>query len=218
MRGAFISFEGVDGCGKTTQLERLVERLSTERIHPVPTREPGGTLAGARMRALLLEEHTPPIVADAELLLYAADRAQHVHEVLRPALVGGRLVLCDRYADATVAYQGFGRGLNLDLIAQLNRVATAGLEPDLTLVFDLDVEEATRRLRGRSASPGGDAPTRFDLEGRAFHERVRHGYLEIAAAEPDRVRVVDASGPPEAVDARVDLAIAPLIELWRSRA
>jgi dTMP kinase len=214
--GAFISFEGVDGCGKTTQLRRLASRLAA-RCEVLTTREPGGTAAGARLRALLVEEGAPALAPDTELLLYAADRAQHVCEVLRPALAAGRVVLCDRYADATVAYQGHGRGLSLDLIAQLNRVATGGLAPDLTLLFDVDVGEAMRRLRLRSAAPAAEDPSRFDREARDFHQRVRDGYLEIAAAEPGRVRVVDASGPPEEVGARVDAAVAPVVESCRSR-
>ena len=218
MRAAFVTFEGVDGCGKTTQLQRLAERLAAEGIAHIATREPGGTAAGAHVRALLVEERTPPLVPDAELLLYAADRAQHVREILRPALDAGRIVLCDRYTDATLAYQGYGRGLDLGLIAELNRLATGGLMPDLTLVLDLDVEEAMRRMRRRSAAPAGEAPSRFDTEAREFHERVRHGYLEIAAAEPDRVRVVDATGALEAVAARIDAAVAPLVELCRSGA
>src|SRR5262249_40964443 len=150
--------------------------------------------------ALLLEPRTPPLAPGAELLLYAADRAQHVRETLEPALAEGRVVLCDRYTDATVAYQGRGRGLDLDVIGELNRIATAGLAPDLTLVFDLEVDEAARRMQARA---GVETPTRFDLEAREFHARVRDAYLRIAESEPGRVRVVDASGTVDEVADRV---------------
>lgn len=200
MRGTFITFEGADGSGKSTQVRRLAERLAGRSVAFLTTREPGGTDAGLAMRALLLEPRTPPLVPDAELLLYAADRAQHVRETLEPALASGHVVLCDRYADATVAYQGYGRGLDLGLIADLNRIATCGLVPDLTLVFDLDVDEASRRLTARS---GTETLTRFDLEAREFHQRVRDGYLRIARDEPDRVLVLDASGAIDDVAIRV---------------
>jgi dTMP kinase len=207
VRGAFITFEGADGSGKTTQVRRLAARLAALGVAHLVTREPGGTAAGAAMRALLLEPRTPALVPDAELLLYAADRAQHVRELLEPALAEGRLVLCDRYADATVAYQGHGRGLDVELIASLNRIATAGLWPDLTIVFDLDVDEAARRLDARA---GVETPTRFDLEAREFRDRVRRAYLRIAEAEPARVRVVDASGTPDEVAALVEALVFEL--------
>ena len=204
MQGAFITFEGADGSGKTTQVRRLAERLAARGTPHLVTREPGGTAAGLAMRALLLEPRTPPLAPEAELLLYAADRAQHVRETLEPALAEGRVVLCDRYIDATIAYQGYGRGLDLGLIAELNRIATAGLAPDLTLVFDVDVEEAARRMASRA---GVETPTRFDLEAREFHARVRDGYLRIARDEPGRVRVVDASGPVDEIADRVWSAV-----------
>jgi dTMP kinase len=201
VRGAFITFEGADGSGKTTQLRLLSGRLSAAGVEHTVTREPGGTAAGLAVRSLLLERRTPALAPEAELLLYAADRAQHVRETLEPALLGGIAVLCDRYADATVAYQGYGRGLDLGVIGDLNRIATCGLAPDLTIVFDVDVDEAARRLEARADE--GEAPTRFDLEAREFHERVREGYLRIAAAEPQRVRVVNASGPADVVAGEV---------------
>jgi dTMP kinase len=208
VQGAFITFEGADGSGKTTQVRRLAERLAARGVPHLVTREPGGTAAGLAIRALLLEPRTPPLAPDAELLLYAADRAQHVRETLRPALAEGRLVLCDRYADATVAYQGHGRGLDLGVIAELNRIATGGLAPDLTLVFDVDVDEAARRMRARA---GVEAPTRFDLEAREFHARVRAAYLCVAEAEPGRVRVLDAAGAVDEVADRVWSAVEPFV-------
>jgi dTMP kinase len=198
--GAFITFEGADGTGKSTQLARLAGRLAARGVAHVVTREPGGTSAGVAIRSLVLEHRMPALVPDAELLLYAADRAQHVKEIILPAIANGLPVLCDRFVDATVAYQGYGRGLDLELIAELNRIATGGLRPDATLLFDLDVEVAAERL---SARAGREAPTRFDLEAREFHQRVREGYLTIARERPDRIRVVDASGTEDEVTARV---------------
>lgn len=211
MHGLFITFEGIDGSGKSTQLRLCTERLTSRGITAVATREPGGTAAGAAIRQLLLQHREPRLVAEAELLLYAADRAQHVQQVIRPALDGGSIVLCDRFADATEAYQGYGRGLDLELIARLNEVATGGLVPDATLVFDLDLPEAARRLRSR-----GDESNRFDDEAAEFHARVREGYRRIAASNPDRVVVVDATGSVEHVAARVDEAILPKILTSRS--
>lgn len=204
MRGRFITFEGADGCGKTTQLRRAVARLSVLDLDLVVTREPGGSSAGAEIRKLVLEPRERPIVPVAELLLIEADRAQHVRETIAPALERGALVLCDRFTDATVAYQGAGRGIDRDLIDALNRIATDGVEPDMTLLFDVDVEVAMRRLDARAANARADAPTRFDLERAEFHDRVRNGYLEIAAASPDRVRIIDANRSIEAIGADVD--------------
>ncbi len=209
MRGSFITFEGADGSGKTTQVRLVEERLAASGIPCLVTREPGGTTAGLAMRALLLDQRTPPLTPDAELLLYAADRAQHVSEVISPALAVGSVVVCDRYVDATVAYQGFGRRLDRATIAELNRIATGGLVPDLTIVFDVPVDVAAVRLESRAH--GGESPTRFDLEAREFHERVRTGYLEIARADPDRVRVLDASPPAAEVAEAVWDLVAPLV-------
>lgn len=204
MRGLFITFEGADGSGKTTQLRRAAERLSAIEPDLVVTREPGGSSAGAQIRALVLESRERPIVPIAELLLIEADRAQHVRETIEPAIERGACVLCDRFTDATQAYQGAGRGLDPDLIEMLNRIATGGLEPDLTLLFDVDVDEALRRLARRAGQDASDAPTRFDLERADFHYRVRRGYLAIAAADPSRIRIIDANRPVEEIGADVD--------------
>lgn len=202
-RGKLITFEGIDGCGKTTQL-RLLERVLTSRNIPfVSTREPGGTDLGKTIRAALLNVSRQKVDPLAELLLYSADRAQHVREVVLPNLEAGTLVLSDRFYDATVAYQGYGRGFDLSLIKQLNDLATGGLKPDLTLLFDVDVKTGMERTHWR----GSDAETvseeaqadRLDLEPGDFHETVRLAYLELAKAEPERFRVINATGSIETV-------------------
>ena len=191
MSPAFITFEGIDGCGKSTQMRMLASELRLRGQDVVTTREPGGTSFGLRLREVLLDaqEQVDPL---AELLVFAADRAQHVRALVRPALESGHVVLSDRYADATVAYQGAGRGFTPELIAQVVELATGGLKPDLTLVFDLDVDESRRRTNRRLRK--GVRHDRLDLEDVAFHARVREAYLKIAAAEPERVRVIDANG------------------------
>lgn len=188
MAGVFITFEGIDGCGKSTQLRLLASELRVRGVEVVTTREPGGTPLGQKLRAALLDvqEQVDPL---AELLVFAADRAQHVHKHLQPALSADRVVLSDRYADATVAYQGAGRGFDAKLIKQIVDLATDGLKPDLTLLFDLSVAESTIRTRRRIASKHTD---RLDSENPDFHTRVRDAYLEIAKADSKRVRVIDA--------------------------
>jgi dTMP kinase len=190
MAGAFITFEGIDGCGKSTQLRLLASELRVRGITVVTTREPGGTPLGQKLRAALLDvqEQVDPL---AELLVFAADRAQHVRKHLRPSLAANQVVLSDRYADATVAYQGAGRGFAPELIQEIVQLATEGLKPDLTLLFDLSVAESTVRTRRRIESKRTD---RLDSEDAEFHTRVRNAYVEIAKAEPARVKVVDARG------------------------
>ena len=190
MAGAFITFEGIDGCGKSTQLRLLAGELRVRGMRVVATREPGGTTLGQKLRAALLDvqEQVDPL---AELLVFAADRAQHVRKHLLPALKENEIVLSDRYADATVAYQGAGRGFDSKLIQEIVELATDGLKPDLTLLFDLSVDESAIRTRRRVASKRTD---RLDSEDREFHIRVRDAYVEIAKAEPDRFRVIDARG------------------------
>jgi dTMP kinase len=199
--GTFISFEGIDGSGKSTQLRLLAEFLSTQGRKVLTTREPGGTPLGLRLRAALLDaqEHVDPLT---ELLVFAADRAQHVRVRLRPALSAGQVVLSDRYADATVAYQGAGRGFSPALISEIVQLATEGLKPDLTLLFDLSVDDCVARLKRRTAK--GNVPgDRLDGEAVDFHARVRQAYLDIAAAEPQRVRIIETNRPVEATQARV---------------
>ncbi|HYG09890.1 MAG TPA: dTMP kinase [Pyrinomonadaceae bacterium] len=211
MNGAFITFEGIDGSGKSTQVRMLASVLRLRGMDVVQTREPGGTPLGARLREALLDaqEQVDPL---AELLLYAADRAQHVRVLLNPALAAGRVVLSDRYADATVAYQGAGRGFEPSLVKEVIALATGGLKPDLTLLFDLSVAASNERSRHRTTSGNGAPSDRLELETENFHMRVRDAYLQIAAAEPERVRVVDASLSVEEIHAHVLEIVVPFLE------
>ncbi len=208
MPGAFITFEGIDGCGKSTQLRLLASALRLQGLEVVTTREPGGTTLGQRLRAALLDvdEQVDPL---AELLVFAADRAQHVRQQLRPALKTNHVVLSDRYADATVAYQGAGRGFDRKLIDEIVQLATEGLKPDLTLIFDLSVPESITRTRRREENKQKD---RLDIEDSDFHARVRNAYLEIAKAEPDRVRVIDARGSTEETHNAVKKLVMPILK------
>ena len=193
----FITFEGIDGSGKTTQLRRVAALFA----EPLITKEPGGTPTADRIRAVLLDASSKldPL---AEVLLFAASRHQHVVEVIRPVLEAGRTVLCDRYTDSTLAFQGFGRLLDLDRLRALNDWATGSLRPDLTLLFDIDEEIGVRRARGR-----GGAELRFEAEDLRFYRRVREGYLTLAVAEPKRFAVIDAHGSEDDVFARVEAAL-----------
>ncbi|MBS1807317.1 MAG: dTMP kinase [Acidobacteria bacterium] len=202
-RGKLITFEGVDGCGKTTQLRLLERILTTRNTSFVSTREPGGTELGKLIRAALLNVSRHKVEPLSELLLYAADRAQHVQEFVLPNLAAGKIVLSDRFYDATTAYQGYGRGFDLALIQKLNRLATSDLKPDLTLLFDIDVSTGIERIARRGGETANnsdeDKANRLDLEPHEFHERVRQGYLELAKQEPNRFRIIPASGSIEAV-------------------
>jgi dTMP kinase len=209
--GRFITFEGIEGCGKTTQLRRCAAALRASGADVTTTREPGGTELGLRLReALLSSAGTPPTPA-AELLLYVADRAEHVERVIRPALERGAIVLCDRYADATAAYQGYARGLGLERVLALHAAPPLDLQPDRTVLFDLDVDAALGRARRREAGGASGGEDRFENEALAFHRRVREGYLELARRDPDRIRVVDAAGDEAAVARRVAAALADLL-------
>ncbi len=191
MNGKFITFEGIDGSGKSTQLGMLAGALRSNGIEPVLTREPGGTALGRALRAAFLET-SETVTPMAELLAFAADRAQHVEQLIKPALAAGRIVISDRYADATYAYQGAGRGFPENKVLDVIDLATDGLSPDLTLFFDIEVDEAMRRMAKRDDT---DAKrNRMDEETGEFYSRVRKAYLSIAAREPRRVRVVDAMG------------------------
>jgi dTMP kinase len=211
LTGAFITFEGIDGSGKSTQVRMLSSVLRLRGMDVVQTREPGGTPLGARLREALLDaqEQVDPL---AELLLYAADRAQHVRALLLPALAAGRVVLSDRYADATVAYQGAGRGFEPSLVTEVVALATGGLKPDLTLLFDLSVAESGERSRLRTTTDEGKASDRLELETEKFHTRVRDAYLQLAKAEPERVRVLDASLSVEEIHAHVLDIVIPFLE------
>lgn len=205
----FITFEGIEGCGKTTQIRLLAERLRRNGLELLVTREPGGCPIADAIRSILLHPDSRALVPRAELLLYAAARAQHVDEVIRPALARGTLVLCDRFIDATVAYQGGGRGLDPALIASLNTLATDGLLPDLTLLLDMPAEEGLQRARQRNtATPEED---RFERESLAFHRRVRDEYLQLAR-QHSRFMVMDAVGAVEVVAARIATAVDAVLK------
>lgn len=206
----FITFEGVEGSGKTTQIQALRTQLESCGHRVLATREPGGCPIADAIRAILLDSANQALVPRAELLLYAAARAQHVEQVIRPALKAGTIVLCDRFADATTAYQGGGRGLDTTLVAELNAIATGGLLPDLTLLFDIPVEIGLSRARHRNQHLALLDEGRFELEDLAFHQRVRSTYLAQAAGE-DRFRIVDATGTAETVAARVTAVVDPFL-------
>lgn len=190
MSGKFITFEGIDGSGKSTQLEMLADSLRRRGIDPVITREPGGTELGRALRAAFLET-TETVAPMAELLSFAADRAQHVEFLIKTEIAAGRIVISDRYADATYAYQGAGRGFPEDKVLQVIELATGGLKPDLTLFFDIEVEEAIRRMAARDESKA--KKNRMDEETAEFYTRVRNAYLGIAEREPERFKIIDGS-------------------------
>jgi dTMP kinase len=195
MTGKLIVFEGVEGCGKTSQMQLCQAWLQSLGVSVIVTREPGGTELGLHLRRLLLEKaEDKPIAELTELLLYAADRAQHVEQELKPNLAAGKYILCDRYTDSTTAYQGYGRGLNMSLINQLNYIATSGLESDLTIWLDVDVEVGLARKRG--TEEGFD---RIEQEAIAFHHRVQQGYAQLAASHPSRIIRVDGNSSQETV-------------------
>uniref|UniRef100_A0A942T818 Thymidylate kinase n=1 Tax=Neobacillus citreus TaxID=2833578 RepID=A0A942T818_9BACI len=208
MTGRFITLEGGDGAGKTTQAELLTTWLQEHGETVLRTREPGGTELGLRIREIVLHERGH-IAPRAEALLYAADRAHHVETVVRPAVARGEVVLQDRYIDSSVAYQGVARGLGADHIRSVSDWAADGLVPDLTILLDLDVTVG----RARVAAARGDTFDRLESEAAAFHESVRQAFLAMAAAEPGRFLVVDAAGTPEAVQASIRAAVAPLVGL-----
>lgn len=195
-RGFFITFEGGDRSGKTTQIDSLRVFLEGKGFPCLLTREPGGTVLGEKIRGLLLDTMDEPPDHMTEALLFAASRAHLVSRVIEPALAGGRTVICDRFADSTLAYQGYGLGMDPEFLALLNRGVTGGLVPDLTFLLDVDPAETAARWAGSA----DDRISRRDL---AFHRRVRHGYLELARLEPHRFCVIDARAPVEAVEARV---------------
>ena len=209
MRGKFITFEGIDGSGKSTQLRLLAGDLRLRGLNVLTTMEPGGTPLGRRLREALLEteENVSPL---GELLIFAADRAQHVNFLIRPALAEGKIVISDRYADATAAYQGAGRGFPAETINQIIELATEGLKPDLTLFFDVAIEKAILRTNSRDESI--EKKNRMDSETEDFYERVREAYLKIAANEPERFRVIDGNGAVEQIHTRVLKIVTEFLE------
>lgn len=212
MAGTFITFEGIDGSGKSTQLRLLANFLRAQKCEVLTTREPGGTPVGLKLRAALLDaqEEVDPLT---ELLVFAADRAQHVRRVLRPAIAAGQVVLSDRYADATVAYQGAGRGFSSELISRIVALATEGLKPDLTLLFDLPVAESGARTRRRSEGKHkSETADRLDAENAEFHSRVRTAYLDLAAEQPERFRIVESGGSVDDTQNKVKQIVIPFLE------
>lgn len=205
----FITFEGPDGCGKTTQTTLLASYLSQQGYRVLHTREPGGTRIGEQIREIVHNPENPEMVDRAEMLLYAASRAQLVDEVIRPALAAGQIVLADRYADSTYAYQGYGRGLDLDLLRTITAFATARLRPDLTIYLDIDSETGLRR---RQADQGAEW-NRLDAATLEFHERVREGYRRLIEAEPERWVVVDGRQDVDSVQRRIrEIVVARLAQ------
>ncbi len=209
MSGLFITLEGPEGAGKSTNREYLAERLRERGVEVLLTREPGGTPLAERVRELLLTPSDEPMAADTELLLVFAARAQHLAQVIRPALMRGCVVLCDRFTDATYAYQGGGRGVPEARIAVLENFVQGELRPDLTLVFDLPVEVGLARAAARGRLD------RFEQEGRGFFEAVRQAYLRRAAAEPQRYRVVDAAQSLDQVQRDLDRLLPQILEMCR---
>lgn len=196
----FISFEGIEGSGKSTALTLLAQELERRGYDVLRTREPGGCGLGRAIRPILLDARTRSLNMRAELYLFLADRAQHVAEVIRPALEAGQIVLCDRYTDSTLAYQGYGRGLDPEKLRHINEMATGGLVPDLTLLMDLPVGLGLERAGLRNQRQGTVlSEGRFDAESMDFHERVRQGYLALAAEEPQRIARINAEQRPEDV-------------------
>jgi len=200
----FISLEGIEGCGKTTQIRQLSAYFE-EKGHPyIITREPGGTAIGQKIRSILLDPASKDLVPAAELLLYMADRAQHIHSLIKPRLAEGKIVVCDRYFDATLVYQGFARGLDTALICDLHRIIFEDLKPDITLLLDLPPRVGLARAwQELDSGSRPDTESRFEEEAIGFHEKVRAGYLELAGRESDRFKVIDASRKIDEVQADI---------------
>jgi dTMP kinase len=206
-RGRFITFEGIDGSGKSTQMRLLAARLRDRGLEAIETVEPGGTVIGNQIRRILLDSANHDLRPTAELLLYFASRAQNVEECISPALAAGKIVLCDRFTDSTVAYQGYARGLGVETVRTLDRIACQGLEPDLTLLIDVDLDAGLARMRARNASERA-SETRMDEQSLEFHRKVRDAYMTIAKEHAARFRVIDGRSDPETVAAKVWEAVA----------
>jgi dTMP kinase len=208
-KGIFITLEGIEGSGKTTQAELLRDLLLECGHQVLITREPGGSPIGEKIRDILLDVSHQEMAALTELLLYEASRCQHVHEIIGPALRNGKIVICDRFYDASTAYQGYGRDIDIETVKNLNLVATEGQKADLTIVLDLPVAEGLQRL--------GQNLDRIEAETVGFHEKVRQGYLELAKSEPDRVKVIDASGSVEDTFEKMKAIVESIIPLKKVR-
>jgi dTMP kinase len=201
--GPFITFEGGEGCGKSTHSRLLFKKLEQQNIPVVLTHEPGGTALGDELRRVLKRRQDSSVSPEAELFLFAASRAQLLAEVIRPALKEGKVVICDRFSHSTLAYQGYGRGLDLTIVERINSIAVQNLKPDLTIFLDISPEQGLARKRS--------AKDRFELEDLSFHRRVREGYLKVAAAGPDRWLVIDASLPKREVAGIIWNRVSPLV-------
>lgn len=212
--GLFFTFEGIDGSGKSTQLQRFADYLGRMRLPFVVTREPGGTDLGDRIRRIVLPRASAGMDPWTEVLLYFASRAQNVSQVILPALEQGRIVLCDRFTDASLAYQGYGRGLDLNFIRQLHRFACRGLQPNLTFVIDIAPEESVHRARHRNTAATEDE-SRFEEEALAFHQRVRRGYRSLARREPRRIKLIPGHEGVEDVHQRIVALARPLLARQR---
>jgi dTMP kinase len=212
MKGKLIVFEGVEGVGKTTQMQRLIHWIQAKCFNIkglVATREPGGTELGKGLRGLLLEHSSDELVSDrAELLMYAADRTQHVETFIKPKLALGTMVFCDRFTDSTIAYQGYGRGLDLGLIQQLNEIATGGLQSDLTFWLDIDVEAGLARVRARGK------PDRMEQANLEFHQRVQQGFSELARQNPDRIVRINGDRPEDKVAHEIQTTFSARLATW----
>ncbi len=196
----FITFEGIEGSGKTTQIRHILEYLKQRGRDCIVTREPGGTVTGQKIRAILLDPEGEGMDPSTELLLYMADRVEHVNKVIKPSLSAGKTVLCDRYFDATVVYQGYARGLNIDLLIRMHKLILNDLKPDITFLLDLPPEAGlSRAWKQIEEGERAGIETRFEKEAIAFHEKVREGYLELARQEPGRFIVIDAMNNEEQV-------------------
>jgi len=208
----FITFEGIEGSGKTSQIQGIHAHLSERGYDVITTREPGSSDIGTQIRSILLDSRNKGLDPLAELLLYMADRAQHLNETIKPALSAGKIILCDRYYDATLAYQGFARGLDIGLISELHQLAFSDVRPDLTLLLDLPAEMGLARAWQQIQNgQRTEKETRFEEEALAFHSKVRSGYLDLAGKEPRRFRIIDASAPKEQVQQAIMAKIENVI-------
>jgi dTMP kinase len=211
-KGRLISFEGLDGAGKTTQMDLLEQWLQSRGVPYVRTREPGGTALGVEIRHLLLNRPELAITPLAEAFLFQADRAQHFATLVLPALREGKLVISDRCFDASIAYQGYARGVGVELVEQLSMLATQGYKPDLTILLDLDPSEVHRRTTlGNDQSGKREERTRFDAEAEEFHKRVQEGFRALARAHPERIKVIDATHSPREIHEEIVALVEPLL-------
>ena len=212
-RGLFITFEGLDGSGKTTQMQLLARRLFVEGHEPTVTVEPGGTVIGSQIRKILLDSSNKSLHPIAELLLYFASRAQNVQQSILPALQRGKIIICDRFTDSSLAYQGFGRGLGEQVITDLHRIACGTLTPDLTFFLDIDVETTLERAhrRNRTLDRQQATQTRMDEQEVSFYRKVRRGYRTLARREPERFRLIDGRRDAEVVAARIWKTVEPVL-------